>query len=303
MPNPDLPSAQRPLPVRWLLQCLSIAGSLYLAIALMGILVFVLALGTCLENWYGEAAAKFGIYGAWWFTLLGALLGLNILSALLVRLPWRWRQIGFVAAHVGLLLLLLGCLQSRWSGIEANLGVFEHRESGRACRDSMHFELSFPEAASQSDGESAPITIPFHPGPFDWQQYGQLWAFPWRLVGHDQGLTYDQDGIRLAVLDYYADYKLAAIPRLELRVAGPRGSPHGGRSMSHPQVPVVLSVRAAAGPHGMPAGPHGLGNAWGEGTRHGLPDGQQVNFWMTGSEEETAAFRHARPDGPLGKLG
>jgi ABC-type transport system involved in cytochrome c biogenesis permease subunit len=297
----------------------------------MTVLVVMLALGTCLENWYGEAAARFAVYGAWWFVTLGALLGLNILAALAIRLPWKRQQAGFVAAHVGLLVLLVGCLVSRQSGVEATLGIFEHRSAGLAWQDSAHFELLVrpaqgreatgpPVTALAGSGGAvlagiSPEAIPvaFDPGPFDWQQYARLpwfpWSVPWfpwklvghdwKLVGHDQGLTYDRDGIRLEVLDYYADYQLVPIPRLELRLTGQGDSFHGGLSLQgHGHgLPLVLSVQGAAG------GPHGMGGRYGLGTRQALPGGQQVNFWMTGSREETAAFLEGKPDGPLGKLG
>jgi cytochrome c-type biogenesis protein CcsB len=273
----------------------------------MSILVLVLALGTCLESLYGEAgeaagaaAARFAVYGAWWFTMLGALLGLNIFSALVIRFPWRRRLLGFVTTHVGLLVLLLGCWVTRHWGVEAELGIFEHRAAGHAYQENAaHFELSVLPAEQADPAEAAePISIAFHPGPFDWQDYDRLPWFPWKLVGHDQGLTYDRDGIRLEVLDYYADYRLAPIPRLELLVsaAAAADSPHGGLSMGRPRLPVELSVQAASGPHGM-------GGRYGMGTREDLSGGQQLNFWMTGSAEETAAFRQDKPDGRLGKLG
>jgi len=282
---------------------LKACGSVYVAIALMLVLIPVLVWGTRLWNQYDEAAAKFAVYEAWWFTVLGFLLGANILAALLARFPWRWRQAGFAVAHVGLLALLAGCWMSRQSGVEAMLSVFEHRASGQASQDSVHFELlvlpdqgaGAPAASRGGTSEGAdlpkPISIPFRPGPFDWQHYDELPWFPWKLVGHDQGLTYVRDGIRLEVLDYYANYKLMPIPRLELRLEGEVSSPHGGVAAEALRTPLVFSVQEEAGPHGS------------MGTRKGLPAGQQIDFWMTGSREETAAFLGAKPQGPLGKLG
>ena len=311
MQGPDAPAHRRTSlgrrAVRWLWSCLRACGSLYLTLGLITILVVMLALGTCLENWHGEAAAKFAVYGAWWFVALGALLGLNILAALLIRLPWRRRLAGFVAAHLGLLVLLAGCLLSRQRGVEATLGIFEHRAAGRAWQDSAHFELLVLPAEARESLRSpqaeppVPIAIPFHPGPFDWRQYAQLSWFPWKLVGHEQGWTYDRDGVRLEVLDYYADYQLVPIPQLELRPTT-RGtaradSPHGGLSLEGRPAPLELVVQGAAG------GPHGMAGRYGLGARQGLPGGQQVCFWMTGSREETAAFLADQPDGPLGTLG
>ena len=59
---------------------------------------------------------------------------------------------------------------------------------------------------------------------------------------------------------------------------------------------IVLTVRPSHAPHAENR-PFGLG------TRRNLPDGQRIVFWMAGSAAETAAFRDAAPDGPLGGKG
>ena len=134
---------------------------------------------TCVETWYGSAAARFGFYAAWWFTLLCVLLGVNILAALLVRFPWKKRQIGFVLAHLGMLALLVGCLLTRRHGVNASLSVFEGQGVSRAYEDSLHFELS----RGDDDGFGAEVSVPFSPGPFNWGDYAGLCWFPWRLSG------------------------------------------------------------------------------------------------------------------------
>ncbi len=44
---------------------------------------------------------------------------------MLIRLPWRRRQIGFLVTHGGILVLLAGCATTRWLGVEAVLPIYE----------------------------------------------------------------------------------------------------------------------------------------------------------------------------------
>src|SRR6516165_10039171 len=59
---------------RWL-------GSLQMAVVLLLLFAFVLAIGTMVESWYSGQAAQELVYRTWWFTLLLALLGVNIFFA------------------------------------------------------------------------------------------------------------------------------------------------------------------------------------------------------------------------------
>ena len=100
-------------------------GSMGIAILLMTLLMIVLGWATFVENEYGTNVSRFAIYRAWWFDVLLTLLGVNVLCSMLARLPWRWGHIPFVAAHVGVLILLIGCLVTSWYGIESQLTVYE----------------------------------------------------------------------------------------------------------------------------------------------------------------------------------
>ena len=241
------------------MKLLKICGSLPLAICLMAVLAAVLVPATCVETWYGSAAARFGFYAAWWFTLLCVLLGVNILAALLVRFPWKKRQIGFVLAHLGMLALLVGCLLTRRHGVDASLSVFEGQGVSRAYEDSLHFELS----RGDDDRFGAEVSVPFSPGPFNWGDYAGLCWFPWRLSGWGQGVLYDRDGVRLEAIDYYADSRQISLPWLELLTRPGPASPHGMMSGRGGSMPLVLTVQTGQRPHG--AGrPFGLGmrRAW-----------------------------------------
>ena len=49
----------------------------------------------------------------------------NILAATLIRWPWRKRQVGFVVTHAGLLVLLVGAMQTFQYGIEGQVTLRE----------------------------------------------------------------------------------------------------------------------------------------------------------------------------------
>jgi hypothetical protein len=182
-------------------------ASLQLAVVLIAIAAVVVAWATFVERKYGAAAAQFAIYGTPWFAGIDALLALNVLCAVLIRFPWKRRQTGFVVTHVGILVLLAGCLLSQRSGVEAQLPIFEGHTAHRAYEDSYHFELRVVPATSSSPAASAPplaevISVPFAAGPFGWDQYARLSWFPWLLAHRSQGKLYDEDGVRLEVFDY-----------------------------------------------------------------------------------------------------
>ncbi len=115
-----------------------------LAVVLIGVYAAVLAWATLVEKQHGAAAAQSAVYRSGWFAALNALLAANVIGALAIRFPWRRRQTGFLVAHLGILVLLGGCLLTQQAGVEAQLPVFEGHAAGRAyLDDSSHFELGF----------------------------------------------------------------------------------------------------------------------------------------------------------------
>ncbi len=181
-----------------------------LAVALIAIYAILLAWATLAESRYGTAAAHFGIYDTGWFATLNALLAFNVACAVAVRFPWRRRQTGFLVTHLGILVLLLGCLATRQLGIEAQLPIYEGRAAHIAYQDSYHFQL-------QVNGGKT-ICVPFIPGPFSWNQYDELSWFPWHLAYRSQGTVYNENGIVLEVLDYSKDPRPS--PHVRLSVDG-----------------------------------------------------------------------------------
>jgi len=85
-------------------------GSVRLAVVLMAVLVCALIAGTLWESARGTAAAQAAVYCAPWFIGLLGLLCVNVLAAMLVRVPFRRSQTGFVITHAGILVTLGGSL-------------------------------------------------------------------------------------------------------------------------------------------------------------------------------------------------
>ena len=96
-------------------------ASLKLAVILIVVLAAVLAWATLLESAHGREYAQWFIYKSNWFMGLLGLLGANILMATLIRWPWTKTRSGFVMTHAGLLVLLVGSIQTFVAGIDGRM--------------------------------------------------------------------------------------------------------------------------------------------------------------------------------------
>jgi hypothetical protein len=96
-------------------------ASTKIAVTLIAVLVFVLAGATVVEGARGRAAVEYYVYHSWWFVGIFVLISVNVLAAMLVRLPWSRHQIDFVVTHAGLLALLVGMTVSLVDAIQGNL--------------------------------------------------------------------------------------------------------------------------------------------------------------------------------------
>jgi len=303
MARPRLSSPEQAWPLRWSLRLYEFLASLGLAVVVIAAYAALLAYATFVESYYGDKskAVNYAVYETWWFAGLNLLLAANVLCAALIRFPWKRAQIGFLTTHTGILLLLFGASLTRQSGVDAMLSVAEGKTQWRAIEDSQYFKLAIlPEGDTPSAAEARSTAdafrVPFVAGPFNWDDYATLSWFPWALARRDRGVLHDRDGIRLEVLDYYADSTEVPVPRVTLRVdARPEVRP--GSALTAPSWKTVeLAV-------GKPAGPHGAMRRYGLGRRETLDGGQRVVFWMTADPGETAAFRQSQPEQPLGPLG
>jgi hypothetical protein len=301
-----LRSPDQPVWLRAVLWLFEFSASLKLAVVLIFASAAVLGLATFVEKFYGTAGVQFGMYGAWWFTGLNALLAWNIFAAAAIRYPWKRHQTGFVITHIGLLTLLFGCLMSRRGGIDAQMPVFEGARAHLAFEDSQHFLLSVRDRSpGQSldqalDGKAKSTPIPFVAGPFNWSDYETKLPFlPWRLAHRDQGVLYDRDGVKLEVLDYYSNSAEVQAPYLRLWLTMPGRAAMGpdGKPMETAErwMPIELHVRQLSDQRFKQY-------RYGTGAREEVGGGKII-FSLSGSQEEVDAFLHSQPEGEIGKQG
>jgi hypothetical protein len=135
-------------------------GSLRLAVLVLGLLAAVLATATIYEARYGSRAAQRDIYEAPWFAALLVLLGVNVAAAALTRWPWRLKQIGFVTTHMAILLILGGCLTTRWMGINGRLVLAEGRQDDKILQDSWIVQATAHGAGGHGQSAVVPISEP-----------------------------------------------------------------------------------------------------------------------------------------------
>ena len=126
-------------------------ASIRLAIALMAALGFVCVIATFFESRHGTPAAQRAFYGTWWFALLLALLAGNVLASMLKRLPWRKHHVGFVLAHLGILLILGGSLVSIGWGMDSQLAVYEGDATNRVSLAGQALRVTGIDATAPVD--------------------------------------------------------------------------------------------------------------------------------------------------------
>jgi cytochrome c-type biogenesis protein CcsB len=144
-------------------------ASLKLAVTLIVVLAAVLAVATFVESDKGRDYARWYIYTRTWFVALLAMLGVSILSATLIRFPWKPRQFGFVVTHCGLLVLLAGSIMTFNCGVDATISL-EEGEAGDhvTIRDLNRFSVQWQPVAGQPERPVSHFT--FTPGPVDWPE-------------------------------------------------------------------------------------------------------------------------------------
>ncbi len=98
-------------------------ASLKLAVVLILMLATQLAAATFYEAAYGGSAVQERVYGSNFFLLSMSLLAINVMAAALVRYPWKRKQTGFVVTHIGIEVLLLGCLISFRASVDGRVAL------------------------------------------------------------------------------------------------------------------------------------------------------------------------------------
>ncbi|MDP3921188.1 MAG: hypothetical protein Q8R76_10345 [Candidatus Omnitrophota bacterium] len=136
--------------------------SLQIAVVLILLLIVSLSAGTILESLHGAAAAKIIVYNSVWFSALLILLGLNVLTVALSRIPWQQKHTGFLLTHLGIILILIGSMTTRYFMTDGQIVLVEGETSGI---------LSLPEQILEirKMGDRTVWNYPVPGKPFPWE--------------------------------------------------------------------------------------------------------------------------------------
>lgn len=151
-------------------------GSLKLAVVLLLVLAAAMAAASLYETRHGTEAALRDFYGAAWFAVILAAIGVNVTASLLLRWPFRWSRLGFVVAHVSILIILAGALVTRISSVHGRLWL--RTDETRSDFDGEGWVLTM----GRPDGDER-IEIPVGPdGPMvDLAESGNVDGVTWSV--------------------------------------------------------------------------------------------------------------------------
>ncbi|MBC7387230.1 MAG: cytochrome c biogenesis protein ResB [Cryobacterium sp.] len=133
-----------------------ISISLKFAVTVMICLTGSLIIATVLESMFDTPTAQYWIYQTTLFYTLLALLGWLILAVALSRLPWQKKHLPFLAAHLGILLLLYGSWLTFQFGVDGSMQVTEGRSESAV-------ELNEPLLMISEASSVRTIPVPWTP--------------------------------------------------------------------------------------------------------------------------------------------
>ena len=110
-------SNQKPWPDR----IFGFLASLKLAVCVIASLAVISAIGTIYEARYdAEVAQKLIYHSVYMYVVLG-MLCVNLIAVMIDRWPWKQHHAGFVLAHVGIIVLLIGSWLTQRYGIDGSI--------------------------------------------------------------------------------------------------------------------------------------------------------------------------------------
>lgn len=97
-------------------------ASLKLAVFVILAMGAMSAWGTIVESIYNDAKrAQETVYHSWYSYLIFVLLAVNLIAVIVDRYPWKRHHVGFISAHVGIIILILGSVMTRYFGIDGSM--------------------------------------------------------------------------------------------------------------------------------------------------------------------------------------
>lgn len=232
-----------------------ISISLKLAVVVILALTASLIAATVMESIYDTPTAQYWIYQTWYFYGTLGTLGWLIFAVAISRLPWQFKHLPFLCAHLGILLLLYGSWLTFKFGIDGSLQVAEGRvESGVDLNEPL---LIVSERGASDPTTTRTVPIPWIPPnaafrPIELPEYG---------LSVEEFVSRAESKVNFVPS---ADPLELAAPALRLKLAGGPSAPPfmragqeawiwgGDANWNRQQVgPAVLAV--SPGPDPMPA--------------------------------------------------
>lgn len=97
-------------------------ASIKLAVVIILAMGTMSAWGTIVESIYNDARrAQELVYHSWYSYTIFVLLAVNLIAVIVDRYPWKKKHIGFISAHIGILILIMGSILTRYYGIDGSM--------------------------------------------------------------------------------------------------------------------------------------------------------------------------------------
>lgn len=115
---------------KWIGKIFKFFASIQLALFVLSSLAIMSAIGTIYEARYDAQYAQKVIYHSPLMYFILALLCVNLINVMIDRWPWKRHHAGFVFAHVGIVLVIMGSLITRIWGVDGSI-TFDIGEKNR----------------------------------------------------------------------------------------------------------------------------------------------------------------------------
>lgn len=140
-------------------------ASLKLAVVIIIVIGVVTAWGTIVEAQFDALAAKKTVYSSIWMIAPMVMLVVSLTAVMIDRWPWQRRHLGFILAHVGIIILLLGSLMTQKLGVDGSVSIGIGEKQGQLTSGETDLGVFASEDGSTFTSIFAPREIDFflHP--------------------------------------------------------------------------------------------------------------------------------------------
>lgn len=121
--------------------------------------VVIMTVGTLVESHESRDAAWSAIYGTAWFDVFLFLICVNLIVAVVNRIPIQRHQWPFVVTHFAIVILLAGAWVSRTYGYEGRMVIFEGEEVNALLLDSAEIRARWSGSA-RADPDAVEAVFP-----------------------------------------------------------------------------------------------------------------------------------------------